>query len=36
MTVDQLKVIAKAKGITGTSTMLKADLINSILAKEGE
>ncbi|MCR3758160.1 Rho termination factor N-terminal domain-containing protein [Clostridium felsineum] len=35
MTVDQLKTIAKNKGITGYSSLNKADLISAILTKEG-
>lgn len=35
MTVDQLKTIAQSMSITGYSSMLKADLVSAILAKEG-
>lgn len=35
MTVEQLKTIAKDMSVTGYSSMLKADLVSAILAKEG-
>jgi hypothetical protein len=34
MTVEQLRNIARERGITGYSTMLKAELVSAILANQ--